>query len=65
MLLGGSNTDHLFLLDDLKDHLDEMKAVGANYVRNTMSQREAADLKPYKLLPEGKFDLEQWNEDYW
>ncbi|MEZ6080320.1 MAG: hypothetical protein R3C56_33015 [Pirellulaceae bacterium] len=65
MLLGGSNTDHLFLLDDLKAHLDEMKAVGANYVRNTMSQREAAELKPHKLLPDGKFDLEQWNEDYW
>jgi len=41
MLLGGSKTDHIFLLDDLKTHLDEIQAVGANYVRNTMSQREA------------------------
>ncbi len=65
MLLGGSNTDHLFLLDDLEAHLDEMKAAGANYVRNTMSQREAAELKPHKRLPDGKFDLNQWNEDYW
>lgn len=65
MLLGGSNTDHLFLLDDLEAHLDEMKAVGANYVRNTMSQREGKELKPHKLLPDGKFDLEQWNEEYW
>ena len=40
MLLGGSKTDHIFLLDDLKTHLDEMQAVGANYVLNTMSQRE-------------------------
>jgi len=24
MLLGGSKTDHLFLLDDLKAHLDEI-----------------------------------------
>lgn len=65
MLLGASMTDHLFLIDDLKAHLDEIKATGGNYVRNTMSQREGKDLKPYKLLPDGNFDLDQWNEDYW
>ena len=65
MLLGGSKTDHIFLLDDLKTHLDEMQAVGANYVRNTMSQREGKDLKPHKLLLSGKFDLDQWNREYW
>jgi len=65
LLLGGSKTDHLFLLDDLKTHLDEMQSVGANYVRNTMSQREGKDLKPHKLLPNGKFDLDQWNQEYW
>jgi len=27
MLLGGSKTDHLFLLDDRKAHLDEMHAL--------------------------------------
>jgi len=65
LLLGGSKTDHIFLLDDLETHLDEIKAVGANYVRNTMSQREGQDLKPHKLLPDGTFDLDQWNPDYW
>jgi len=65
MLLGISQTDHLFLLDDLKNHIDEMEAVGANYVRNTMSQREGIELKPHKLLPNGKFDMDQWNDDYW
>ena len=65
MLLGGSKTDHIFLLDDLKTHLDEIQAVGANYVRNTMSQREGKDLKPHKLLSDGKFDLDQWNQEYW
>ena len=59
MLLGGSKTDHLFLLDDLQPHLDEIHAVGANYVRNTMSQREAKELKPHKLLPDGKFDVDR------
>ena len=64
MLLGGSKTDHIFLLDDLEPHLDEIQEVGANYVRCTMSQREGLDLKAHKLLPNGKFDLDQWNEEY-
>lgn len=65
MLLGGSKTDHIFLLDDLKAHLDEMHAVGANYVRNTLSQREGKNLKAHQLLPNGKFDMNQWNKEYW
>ncbi len=65
LLLGGSQTDHLFLLGDLKAHLDEIQAVGANYERNTMSQREAKTLKPHRLLPEDVFDLDQWNSEYW
>ncbi len=65
MLLGGSKTDHIFLLDELKEHLDEIHAVGANYVRNTMSQREGKELKAHRLLADGKFDMDQWNEEYW
>jgi hypothetical protein len=65
LLLGGSKTDHIFLLDDLEQHLDEIASVGANYVRNTMSQREGLELKPHKRLADGKFDLNQWNTDYW
>ncbi len=65
LLLGGSKTDHIFLLDDLKQHLDEIAEVGGNYVRCTMSQREGLDLKPHKRLPNGKFDLNQWNRSYW
>ena len=65
MLLGGSKTDHIFLLDDLKEHLDEIAAVGGNYARCTMSQREEKELKPHKVLPNGEFDLDQWNQDYW
>ena len=65
LLLGGSKTDHIFLLDDLKTHLDEIQTAEANYVRNTMSQREGKDLKPHKLLSDGRFDLDQWNQEYW
>lgn len=65
LLLGGSKTDHIFLLDDLEQHLDEIVRAGGNYVRNTMSQREALDLKPHRRLANGRFDLNQWNTDYW
>jgi len=65
LLLGGSKTDHLFLAEGLKEHLDELAAAGVNFARNTMSQREGVDLKPHKRLPDGKFDLNQWNDDYW
>ncbi len=65
LLVGGSKTDHLFLLEDLKAHLDEIQAVGGNYVRNTMSQREGKELKPHRLLASGKFNLDQWNDEYW
>lgn len=30
-----------------------------------MSQREGLDLKAHKRLPNGKFDLNQWNSTYW
>jgi len=65
LLLGGSKTDHIFLIDDLRQHLDAIAEVGGNYVRCTMSQREGLDLKPHKRLTSGKFDLTRWNEDYW
>ncbi len=65
LLLGGSKTDHIFLLDDLEEHLDEIAAAGGNYVRCTMSQREGIDVKPHRLRPDGHFDLDVWNDDYW
>jgi hypothetical protein len=65
LLLGGSKTDHIFLLEDLEEHLDEIVSVGGNYVRNTMSQREELELKPHKRLANRKFDLRQWNPTYW
>ena len=35
MLLGGSETDPLFLLEDLEPHLNEMQAVGGYYTFGT------------------------------
>jgi hypothetical protein len=46
-----------------------MKSVGANYVRNTMSDRvqpeKGFELYPFKKTENGKYDLNQWNDEYW
>jgi hypothetical protein len=69
MLLGASSDDNLFQwpADMLVSHLDSMKSVGANYVRNTMSDRNdrGFELYPFKSNEEGMYDLNQWNEEYW
>ena len=69
MLLGASSDDNLFQwpTETLVPHLDSMKEVGANYVRNTMSDRQdkGFELYPFLQLENGKYDLEQWNEAYW
>lgn len=67
LLLGGSKDDNLFQIPDLREHLDEMVAVGANYIRNTMSDRRdrGFEVYPFRQLPDGKYDLRQWNDEYW
>ncbi len=69
MLLGGSNDDNLFQWpsDLLIPHLNSMKKIGANYIRNTMSDRKdlGFEVYPFKQLENGKYDLNQWNEEYW
>ena len=69
MLLGASSDDNLFQWPAamLLPHLDSMQSVGANYVRNTMSDRVDAgfELYPYHRSGNGKYDLNLWNEAYW
>jgi hypothetical protein len=67
LLLGGSKDDNLFQIPDLKQHLDEMAAAGGNYIRNTMSDRndKGFEVYPFQQLPDGKYDLDQWNAEYW
>ena len=50
LLLGGSKDDNLFQIPDLVAHLDEMQAVGANYIRNTMSDRAKPHIKSMRML---------------
>lgn len=67
LLLGGSKDDNLFQIPDLQAHLDEMKAAGANYIRNTMSDRRDGgfEVYPFARLADGSYDLTQWNPEYW
>jgi hypothetical protein len=69
MLLGASSDDNLFQWPAkmLVPHLDSMKMVGANYVRNTMSDRQDRkfELYPFKKTENGKYNLNHWNEEYW
>jgi len=67
LLLGGSKDDNLFQLPDLAAHLDEMAGVGANYIRNTMSDRvdKGFEVYPFASRADGKYDLERLNPEYW
>jgi hypothetical protein len=67
LMLGGTKDDNLFQLPDLKEHLDLLESVGGNYIRNTMSSRgdQGCEVQPYKKLANGKYDLDQWNDEYW
>lgn len=69
LLLGASNDDNLFQWpkDILIPHLDSMRNIGVNYARNTMSDRndKGFELYAFLQLKDGKYDLDQWNEEYW
>ena len=67
LLIGGSKDDNLFQIPDLQEHLDLLAAVGGNVIRNTMSDRQdfGFEVYPFAKLPDGKYDLERWNDEYW
>ncbi len=67
LLLGGSKDDNLFQTPDLKEHLEEIRKAGGNYIRNTMSDRKDKGFEtyPFRQLGDGRYDLEQWDDEYW
>lgn len=65
VLIGGSKDHNLFQIPDLEAHLKLLASVGGNYIRNTMSGREKGNVHAFARLPDGRYDLERWNEEYW
>lgn len=66
-LLGGNRVVNPFQMeqDELINFLDELQSSGGNYFRNVMSDREPGNIKAFKQLDNGLYDLSQWNEEYW
>lgn len=64
MLLGGSRDDNLFQIDDIDEHLDLLARVGGNYIRNTMSSRDAGNVWPFHRGADGLYDLERLSDEY-
>jgi hypothetical protein len=69
LLLGGSDDDNLFQwpAELLEPHLNQLRQVGGNYVRNTMSDRPDRGFEQYAFArrADGKYDLNAWNPEYW
>ena len=65
MLLGGSVEDNLFQYKNIEAHLELLKSVGGNYVRNTMSSRDEGDVWAFAKNEEGLYNLNNWNDEYW
>lgn len=66
LLLGGSWQDNLFNHPRrLEEHLDLLVSVGGNYVRNSMSHRNEDNVFAYAQDAEGRFNLDQFNDEYW
>ena len=69
LLLGGSDDDNLFQWpkEKLIAQLDRIVRAGGNVIRNTMSDRQDGgfEVYPFLRLADGKYDLDQWNPEYW
>ena len=73
MLLGGNKWDAPFFVQDQKAVYDDLRAAGGNYLRYILKQRlgnagkvtELVGIFPFRKLNNGKYDLNQWSEDYW
>lgn len=64
LLIGGSQNDNLFQIDNLKAHLDDIADAGGNYIRNTLSSRDTGDIWAFARNEAGLYDLEQFDTAY-
>lgn len=50
---------------DISEHNKHYASFGANTLRLHLTQGALGGGAPWKQLPDGRYDLEQWNEIYW
>jgi hypothetical protein len=66
LLLGGTVEDNVYQIPGLEAHLDSLASVGGNYVRCTMSCRDAGDVWWFeKDADTGLYDLNKPGEEHW
>lgn len=65
LLLGGSVEDNVFQIPDLTEHVETLVAAGGNYLRCTMSCRDQGDIWPFAQKADGRYDLNEWSEEFW
>ncbi len=68
MLLGANQTDSPYLLPDQQAYFDSLTKLGGNYTRWVVKQRLDDGLVqrfPYERLSDGRYDLDQWDKEYW
>ena len=66
LLLSGTWQDNLFNHPTrLEEHLDLLVSVGGNYARNVMSHRNEGNVFAYAQDEDGRFDLDEFNDEYW
>ena len=65
LLLGATDNVNLFQISHLESHLDSLKACGGNYIRNGMNDGGPGNVRKYARTADEKYDLNQWNDEYW
>lgn len=67
ILLGGGDDAVAFQRtgNSLTEFLDQLASVGGNYIRNVISDRTEGAVYAFKEVGGGKYDLTQWNDEYW
>jgi hypothetical protein len=64
LLLGATDNDNIFQNTNLESHLDSLVAIGGNYIRNTMSDRDEGDERAFFRNADGAYDMNKWNERF-
>ena len=65
LLLGGTVEDNVYQIPDIEEHLDLLAARGGNYVRCTVSCRDAGDVWWHEKDAGGQYDLTKPGTEHW